>query len=389
MSKRTRLNISHNSVFLLFTILVFSFVTYPGAVVTAEEPIVWYFNGYPIIFAFILAIVCLLSPQIHKYLTCDRIVIYHFLSCIVCLIPLIYVNNIDGFSSHYPVVLYTLVTYIIARSCDKLDYYNFQKIFILFGLILSIQVLLTYQGIPCSYVDFNYKAYMRIPIAASNVIASYLVPIFYLYYFNIKKRNIVIIALFILAIFLTKSRGGVVCLIFTYIIYLFTIKYKYSNTKRLMIIITCAIITFILLSIPVVQTFFMGFYADKENLTANELSSGRLDLYYAEFERALKYPLFGNGLIFNNTTSFSGSHNLFVELFVQRGIIGTLLYLVPIGYVLRKGYQNITKPGILGWVLFLIAILLHGMIELNFFNYSADLMFWFGCGVIINLTKKN
>lgn len=145
---------------------------------------------------------------------------------------------------------------------------------------------------------------------------------------------------------------------------------------------------YFLSEIPEVKMLMLGFTVeDSSSLDLNSLSSSRLDIYAHEYNRFLDHPLFGNGMVFNNETSVSGAHNLVIELLVQSGIVGLLLYVVPLLIVLRHAAKNMDQEGMSGWLLFLIAILLHGMVEVNFFNYSTDLLFWTACGIVMSCKK--
>lgn len=379
--------------YLIIVLLIFSFVTYPGATQGTEDPVVWFFNGYPIILVFIVSVI-FCSLLFVKGFIIDKISFILFLRMICCLVPLVYVQSIASFSSHYPVVILTFIAYGIGRITEWKYEHKISSIIVVFGIIICYQVIQTFNTIPVEYFDLSYKRYIRVPIAASNVIASYLTPIFFLFVFNYYPKKYIKIAisiLFISSIILTKSRGGIVVLLLTYITYLVFIKYKFKLKYIIPALSLLSIGIYYISNIPEVQLFLLGFSADNNVIDANSLSSGRLDIFGEEFSRFLQHPLFGNGMIFNSNTSISGSHNLFIELLVQSGLIGTLLYICPIIIVLKRFYRRLHVKDSLGWLLFLIATLYHGMIEVNFFNYSTDILFWSICGLTMgqNQSKSN
>lgn len=377
--------------YLSVVLLIFAFVTYPGATSDAKDPVVCFFNGYPIFLAFGVSVIYMPSLLLKGFIK-DKISLLLFARIIVCLIPILYLNSLSSFSSHYPVVLLTFVAYCIGRTTKWRNEHLISNIIVLFGIVLSIQVIITFQNIPIDYFDLSYKSYMRIPIAASNVIASYITPILFLFIFNYRPKKIVkitIALLFIVSIIVTKSRGGVVVLILTYLTYLVLIKYK--NKKRYLIpsFVVIGVCMTYLASIPEVEMFLLGFSADTSSLDANSLSSNRLELFGEEFTRFLQHPLFGNGMVFNSDTSKSGAHNLIIELLAQSGLIGTILFTYPICIVLKHSFKDLQNKNSIGWFLFIIATLYHGMIEVNFFNYSTDILFWGVCGLVMSRSQSN
>lgn len=372
--------------YFIFVLFIFAFITYPGATEGTEDPIVWYITGYPIIYVAGIALLFFVVYFLRGIII-DRITVLLFARAIACLIPIIYIDSISSFSAHYPVVLITLVSYCIGRITNwKFERY-ISSLIILFGIILSIQVIQTFFTVPVDYFNLNYKHYIRIPIAASNVIAAYLTPILFLFIYNYNPKRIIkilIIALFITGIILTKSRGGIFVLLATYITYNIFIKHKFKISHVIAIIIVIGLLFYYISSIPEVQLFLLGFSADNTTIDANSISSNRFNIFEEELDRFLNYPLFGNGMVFNEHTSKSGAHNLIIELLVQSGIIGTLLYIIPIVIVFNKAAKNKDCNNILGWRMFLIAMLYHGMLEVNFFNYSTDILFWSICGLLMS-----
>lgn len=373
--------------YLLLILLIFAFVTYPGSTNSAEDPVVWYFNGLPIYFALVVTVLFLLWVIMKGAMKrIDTAGILLMTRLFICIVPLLYVSSIVSLSAHYPVVIFTLSAYLIGKSSSWRYEHQIGKIIVIFGIILCVQVIQTSQLIPVDYFNLTYKQYMRIPIAASNVIAAYIVPILILFIFNYKPSKLVkisIISLFVFALVLTKSRGGIVSLILTYVIYFVFFKYHFRLVYILPIVLALSIGVYFILDIPEVKMFMLGFSADSSSIDVNSLSSNRLELFSEEFNRFLKHPLFGNGMIFNADTSISGSHNLFIELLVQSGLVGTLTYIIPIVIVFRRSISIKTKHSI-GWLMFLIATLLHGMVEVNFFNYSTDIIFWSVCGLVMS-----
>lgn len=381
-------------IYFILILLVFAFIT------TAEssdlgEPVVWYFNGLPTYYCATLSFVFFLFTMINGNLSFDSNASNLLLRVFFCLIPLSYITDSSSFSAHYPIVIVTFVAYMIGHRKHGYNFKNIktlQMIVISFVIILTLQVVLTFQTIEYEYFNLSYKSKMFIPIAGSNVIASYIAPALCMFIVSFKttKRYLkpAILLLLIVGLVLTKSRGGIVTLLLTYLIYRLLLQNRFKGSYAILIILGFFVFLKILLSIPEVELFFMGFTADDNMVDARGLSSGRLTIFQHELERFINHPVFGNGMVFNNETSLHGSHNLVIELLVQSGVVGTLLYIIPIWKVLRSAYKNIKLPSMKGWLIYIIAMLINGMFEVNFFNWSTDIIFWFVCGVIISISNN-
>lgn len=373
---------------MLAVLLIFAFITNPEAN-NVGEPLIWYFYGHPAILVFFICLLAFVLMLITNQLTIDSVVIMLALRIVTCLIPLFYISESQSFSSHYPIVILTVIAYLLGRRKKRYTEHETKAILavlIFFGCILCFQVFWTFTLIGVPFFDLSYKLYMNIPIALSNVIASYIVPILCCI-IPIKNKTIikiVLITVFFAALILTKSRGGIVTFLITYIFYKLFIKHKFRAITAFGVLIILAFSILFLFSIPEVQLFFMG---NSDTMAANSLSSGRLEIFGREFSRGLDHPLFGNGMIFNDKTSVDGAHNLLIELFVQSGIVGLLLYLIPMFAVFRKARKNINNPSIASLYVLTIAIFINGFVEVNFFNWGIDFIFWFVCGVLMNLSS--
>lgn len=380
--------------FLLIVILLFSFVTYSGATDIFADPVVFYYTGTPVIYAFYCLFVNFILNIIKntKYSITDNSV-FLFIRCITCLIPLLYTSETSTFFSHYLVVWVTLFAYVMGMCCDicKLDLYS--KLFAGFVVLLCIQVIWTFKSIDVGYFDLSYKNYMNIPIAPSNVIATYLSPLLWIVVFNLNVRKLIKIMLSLLIIFsliLTKSRGGFVGLFITYIIY-YMIKTRKQKMKIIIMLIVLCVILILLFQIPEVILFFEGFTAESSSRSADSLTSGRLSLFSEGLNAFMHNPILGNGITQNATHNVVGAHNLIIQLLLESGVLGLILYVVPILRVLRCSLRNIRQKYVLGFFLFSVGTLCHGQFEVNFFDYSTDIFFWFCIGLLnkINTTHEN
>ena len=263
-----------------------------------------------------------------------------------------------------------------------------------FGIALALQVIATAFLIDVNYIALDYKYYMRIPIAASNVIAAYLTPCLFLSYKYMGKNTLkkcIVLCILLIGIILTKSRGGILVGIITLIMYQLMIENKKKYLKKMGFILIGIIILLIALQNVKIQQILRG-YSSGQQISLNSLSSGRLSIYLNELKRWLEHPILGNGVVYNE--SFTGAHNFLIDLLVQSGIGGFLLYIIPLVIIIKNMCNHLNNKCISGFFVFIAAILLHGLIEVNIFNYSTDIILWFICGAamrkinMLNAEKK-
>lgn len=377
-------------IYIGISVLIFIFIAIPGGFSASADAVVFYLEGKPVIIQFIFAITIIGLGLIFFKGTykIDLICILLFLRMVWCIIPLTYMEDISNFSSYFPVIMITFLSYFIAIQLNLDNFEVVNNIIIGFGVILALQVIATALLIDVNYLDLQYKYYMRIPIAASNVIAAYLNPCFFLSY-KLKNKytlsKIFIILILGIGIILTKSRGGILVWIITLIIYQLVLENRKKYIRKLGFILISTIILIMILQNDVVQQLIRG-YSTGQIITLNSLSSGRLEIYVDELDRWLNHPIMGNGIMYNQ--SFAGAHNFLIELLVQSGIVGFLLYVIPLTIILKNAYSNLKDKYVAGYIVFIIATLLHGLIELNIFNYSTDVIFWFVCGLVMKKSRE-
>lgn len=263
------------NIYLGICLLIFLFITYPGATLF-QEPVVWYMTGLPVILSTCYACICFVLLFISQNSRIDKISVLLFIRILVCLIPLLYIFDISSFSAHFPVVIVSFISYFIGVSGHHGNR-DTLVILILFGLILCCQVFYTFNKIDVDFFSLEYKSYMSIPIGGSNIIASYIVPILLVVALKSKENlilKILLCLMFFSAIVLTKSRGGIISLLSSILIYHFiTSKYKVAKILSISIVIIIGYIW--LSSIPAVNYFFMGYTASENtNVTMNGFSSG-------------------------------------------------------------------------------------------------------------------
>lgn len=177
---------------------------------------------------------------------------------------------------------------------------------------------------------------------------------YYLVFKSISKLwtfvGIVSTILVIFSVLLTGSRGGILTLVFTTILTL--ILFSRRNFKRTTFVIfflifsTLALFYFNLVDFSFIYERFFGKYVtDISSLTA-----GRTDWWKAAFEAFKQKPLFGYGgsqqasqwINFNMYGNAKVMHNLFIEILIQYGVVGLIIFLLLVIRVLAD-LKNLLK----------------------------------------------
>ena len=371
----------------LITLVLFSFVNLNEAAgafgisvphINAKVVIIHFFFTVLSFFAF-LSLRFIQRRSIYiDYVTAGLLV-----KCILDIIPLLIGNSdFSGYLGHYSISLSSFMCYFCVSNILIYDERKYTQLFILFGVILSLQVIYTFFAIPYSYTDLMYKSAMLIPYGGTNIITSILVPILCLVFLSqsVPAKKLTILLL-ILACVLTKSRGGmllmVMCLSW---LAFFILNGKYKAIKRILFVILLILFLVAIFSVDIVRLVSLGFATNNINL--NSLSSGRIKIwidnlrYFATGE----HLFVGIGML-SSVSGLKESHNLIIDLFVKCGILGAINYFIMIYSLLKRGLSSknyLSNP----WFIMLCVILVNSMFEVCYFSYNSDILFWLIAGLM-------
>lgn len=371
--------------FIVAIFFIFLFVEIPDTISVAGPPVVPFIYGKKLILTFYASVFFLIFIIVTKpKIKVDLVTILLAIHSIVYLVPLIYMNETSNFMTHYISILIIFISYVIGLN-GNLDLKILSKLIMLMGLIISVQVLLTSLINQIPYNDLSYKYFMRIPLAASNVIAIYLVPSLFLVKYNIKNIffKLVVYIILLSALILTKSRGGFL----TFFIGLFIIFIESDKKFKIFYYLLIMVPIFILAYLTnnsfsgFINSFVLGFNQGSLNqITLDQFVSGRFSLIIDLFRISDSNYLFGNGFQFNEF-NLSGSHNFIIDSFLQSGMVGTLLLLISI-FIAFKVFKINGGVNNYGLKLYILLILVYSLYEVSFFNKITDFIFWFVLGTL-------
>lgn len=342
-----------------------------------------------------------------KKFTLDNISVALLVALPLGIIPLLYVESIN-YIGNYFTLLVVFASYFICRNSkyDTSDYVY--KIICIVVIIISLQVIYTeysyFTTLSISnFFDVSVKAFMKIPIGGSNKIAAYLLPmIFFILTYRRNKFSIIIVSLAIYALLLTRSKNAIlvlgVVIVFLVIrkVYKFIIRDKSvsKGIKLFLLTIVTIILVFLALLIfnkvfnIIYQLRFNGYTSSINNEFLNfidELSSGRVSIYLNELGRFGQHMFLGNG--FGYELGYPRSHNWIIELLVQRGILGFIVYMYAIAKSFKVLNSNLNDKFIKASKSLLIIIFVQGLFEITVFTMGMDFLIWSMIGFSISKAR--
>lgn len=372
------------------TLFMLAFVNYEGAI-GLEAPIRFpHIHGQVIIWhSSIAALFFLVSILIKKTksLFIDIPICCLLVKCFLDILPVAAgLSNISDYFAHWACTVVAFVTYFVIVESDLNQplIEKLKTLILIFGIILSIQVFYTFLKIEVPYVLLQYKGEMLIPYGATNIIASAIVPTICICFYSQIRLKWIIIAVLLLGIVLTKSRGGMTLALVTILFLLYAGK-GCSNKcfiQRFLLLILAAIGIFFLLSNEIVQLALMGFAADQDYLDVNNVSSGRTDLWSELLSEMWHINIFTGVGMKSLTGNEAGAHNLIIDLIYKCGIIGTINYGILLCYIIKRGIQQY-KANNRTLLVTVCVMLLNMMYEVNYFSYACDCYFWIIAGLMM------
>lgn len=157
------------------------------------------------------------------------------------------------------------------------------------------------------------------------------------------KIQIFLLLTMIYALFLTGKRGmligNIIAILITW--YAGPLTVKRGRIFKVLLLLIVIVITLYILSmfVPVLNQTLGRF---SNNWGGADFSSGRLDLYKNSYTLFKEHLLIGQGI--NSYTLLNidlfdtsgGSHNDLLQIMVETGIIGTLIFIIPIIWILKN-----------------------------------------------------
>ncbi|MFC1848707.1 O-antigen ligase family protein [candidate division CSSED10-310 bacterium] len=228
----------------------------------------------------------------------------------------------------------------------------------------------------------------------------------------IRLSGVVVVLLSLTNLILTGSRGAWLALLVVAIPFFFSKKV----TQRLITQRSMAFVLLVILSLIILmfifhdvtsQRFFSLFESDDPGIKS------RLIIYKSSLRAVKEHSLLGWGLgtfsavfplfhdpdlykipPFMHMTMLHHAHSEFIEIALEQGLLGILLFASCISMVMIRIYQlyeggRSSRTYIpLGIFVGVMALLAHSMVSVSFRFLTTQLLFWSGCMIILNFSAR-
>lgn len=267
-------------------------------------------------------------------------------------------------------------------------YKAFLSTAIINALLLSLYPFTSFMHNVMNYMRFGYAI---IPSALMFWIA-------FICNKNYKKIIWFIVALFYSLLSIIYGPRGTIIVLILFFVLLFIFNQQLALNKKVLISIAGSMVIFLVIKMNIliqiidfiqynlgIRTYTISKIRMALNHGIIESSSGRDLIYESIWNHFLENPIFGNGVMYVQAMSGGGTaHNLILQILVETGILGLLIWLIIAFYLLYK-YRNISKlslDGLFGITTMVLSISVGRLLV------SSDMWlrpeFWFVISLLIN-----
>lgn len=312
-------------------------------------------------------------------------------------------------------VVASLLVFLMASKYPKVITYAMIA-YIIGALILTVRLVSAYGGIS-GLIDFASKegeqrvgGLMGNENAIGLFLATGLLCSLMFFIKNTKKALKVLLVVVMIALgiilLLTGSRKATIMAILGIILIAYFSSQKASAGKKIAIfavIIALLIIVYQLITnLPIFSTIgerfekLFGSFFGSENKTSYTTDMTRKEYISAGFDAFFEKPIFGQGTGYSYTLFGTYSHNNFVELLMNYGVVGFCLYYIPYVFLIIKMFELSRKNNDILAMFFLaytILMLVLGIGWVNYYERSVQIMIALAFGYLVikkrEETEKN
>jgi len=306
--------------------------------------------------------------------------------------------------SGYNEGLLTIFLYIFLYLVTK-QYYEYSRIhtyFLLFSsLLIGTYGVLQYIGLDLTITFMTGTVYAT--FRNPNYFAAYLVlilpiPIF-LYMKTSKWYYLPLVSLLYFCLLATNTRGSWIGFFFSFATLFYFSKKLNFHFKRLVLVLVLLLLVTILFNIindDYTRARLLSIFSDFRNVITRaddyeRAGSKRILIWKHALDLIKENPLLGTGIeTFNQLTEedfIFKVHNEYLSIAQSSGIPSLIVYLLWLGYIIKKGIKAVPeRPSALPLLSSII-----GYAVQAFFNVSVvavAFIFWCFCGILSSFDKK-
>lgn len=343
---------------------------------------VFVFLGYAVLPQYKIQSIILIGLSIFMFLIFkirkikfDKSIVPLLLIFVLSVLSLNYSISVENSINYILILIGLLLSRIFFDNCDKKDNKIPTKVFYLFSFIHVIatiiylvfpsfiqtidKIILTNKGYTYNVNLYRYGCYAGIcsDHGANAIFISIFLAIAIEKVFNKSSvKNIVMLILGIIALFLTGKRGYIIaCAIALIITFIYYNKDNKQLIKKFLSIVSLVgILVIILNTIPATSFVFERF---TELSNEGNVLNGREETYRNLLQNISRNPILGSGI---NTTTIinkgNDGHNIYLQIFSELGIFGffSLLYLILKNLIQVFKTKNYAKTSSLFFQIFFI-----------------------------------
>ncbi|HMR55225.1 MAG TPA: O-antigen ligase family protein [Candidatus Doudnabacteria bacterium] len=180
------------------------------------------------------------------------------------------------------------------------------------------------------------------------------------------------------ALLLSLSRGGWLGLILAAGIF---VLFAGGKKLRFVALVAALILSMTVAAVPNLRyRVILPFMGEKSSVA-------RLSLWETGTKMIKDSPVLGKGIHgfnynweeFNsdpNLEHYNFPHNFVLNIWIDLGLVGLLSWLAIVGWGIWYGFKNRFKPYAFALMLFLLAILAHGLIDIPYLKNDLAMVFW-------------
>lgn len=364
------------ALYFMLCMIVFLFTVYSGNegnhyidIPHVEIPILPLYIVILLTFVFVVLLCTLKAAKI------DLIGMLLVAPLIIHLVNSLYMGISSDFYVHYATSILSLCVYLISINMNKSLKY-IEKMFLLFFVVLSIQIVVEYALSGSVESHYAFKHDMRIPIGESNALTTKLLP-FFAILFSVernKTKKIVLASFTFFVVALTRSRGGIVdfiCVLSFLLLWRGKINVVFV-LKSVSLFLFLGIIFYFFFNSEFGQTVFLR---DDHSILERFVRWDKcVDLFW-------NHPILGNGFYYNVLAD--NPHNVVVDLMMRSGLVGIFVALVILINLLARLRGNLANEYVRGGFVGLVALLIQGCVEIVFFSYVHEIIIWTIVGYLV------